>query len=188
MVRRSLDGSYIVAILDYVKMVVTHSVGVMPITDERSVDGYQFDTKCIYYNKNLEVYFGMLREHFLRNEETFLDWQRLILMFGVYDINSNTVRTIRPYFSDKFDFSEAKEHKIRALEISCKHELTFKGPSTNSTVKMENKTVIHEKYNGADEAYFCDDHFYIFQNGSAVYSESGVVVTDGGIEGLREWW
>ena len=74
MVRQSLDGSYVAVILDFAKMVVTHSMSVNTVQDESSVDGFQFETSCLHYNKNLEVYFGMMREHYLRNLGYFVDW------------------------------------------------------------------------------------------------------------------
>ncbi len=111
-------------------MVFTDSVGVLAVNNEESLGEYAFDTKCVQFDYNLQVHFGVLRERNLRKWGIYHDWSQKVYEFGIFDLNSNTVRTIRPYFSDDQDFSSAKEHNVNVIEISCHHEYEYIGNST----------------------------------------------------------
>ena len=186
--RQSLDGSYIVALADYDSSIFTDSIGVMPVYDDKSLGGYGFDTHCVYFSHFLQVHFSMVRENYFKKTGVWNEWALNTIKYGLYDINANTFTTIWAYYSDEHDYSYSKEHNHRVLEISCTHNLTFKGASSNSTSIEFNNTVIFENNTFADEAYFCNEHFYIYHNGSSVDAKTGKIISSGGIEGLKSWW
>ena len=185
--KQAQDGSYIVAVGDYETMIFTDSIGVMPVFNEKSLGSYSFDTKCVFFSYYLQVYFGMIREINLKTWGIYETWSKNVFKYGLYDMNSNTVRTIRPYFTDDKDFTESKEHMIRILEISVHHELHY-GMNKTIVTKETKKESQYVKYNGDNEAYFCKEHFIILKNGTAKYAETGVSVSDGGYDGLKKWY
>lgn len=186
--RLSLDGSYIVAFTDFKNNIFTDSIGVMPVFDEGSLGSYSFDTHCVSFSHFLQVNFSMLREHYLKQTGQWNQWASNAVKYGLYDIGSNTFKTIWTYYSDEFDYSHSKEHNLRALEISCTHNLTFKGESSNSTEIISNQTFRYENYTGADEAYFCNEHFFIYKNGSSIDAASGEIISENGVDGLKAYW